>query len=101
MFRYERRGDFLPKEVKKTQLLRTTDRGHTCLQLLLEEGKSGCRLREIQVSQGRPECLILDRTVLFACQGVDDSSASDSNLRPGFSSLEGVGIQLFCCKCDA
>ena len=62
------REDFLSQEVEKTELLRATDGGHARLQLLLEEGESRRRFSKVQVTYIRPERLILDRTVLLACQ---------------------------------
>ena len=61
-----REEDFLSQEVEKTELLRTADGHHACLQLLLEEGVPGGRFGEVQVPDVREMCLILDHPVLLA-----------------------------------
>ena len=95
------REDFLSQEVEKTELLRATDRGHARLQLLFEEGELGRRFSKVQVTNIRPERLILDRPVLLASQRIRDPSTPDSDLRSSLGGSQGVGIQLLCCKRDA
>ena len=99
--RNARGEDFLSQEVEKTELLRSADGHHACLQLLFEQGVSGRRLGKVEVSHVGEKRLILDHEVLLAGDGISHPPASDSDLRPGFRSPKNVLVQLICCKCDA